>query len=51
MNHSTADALVRRMVATTTLAATPASHLGWWLDWQTRARLSQGCRTLDDASS
>ena len=24
-------------------------HLGWWLDWHTRAKPMDGCRELDGA--
>jgi hypothetical protein len=48
MSGSAAGALVRGVVATTSLAASAISHVGWWLDWQTRSSVSQGCRPLDD---
>jgi hypothetical protein len=48
MNRLTAGTLVRGVVATTSLAASALSHVGWWLDWQTRSRVSQGCRPLNE---
>ncbi|HEY1360311.1 MAG TPA: hypothetical protein VGF21_18565 [Thermoleophilaceae bacterium] len=47
MSRLANGSLVRGVVATTTMAAAALSHVGWWLDWQTRARVSQGCRNLD----
>jgi hypothetical protein len=49
MNRLKTGAVVRRVVATTAVAASALSHVGWWLDWQTRSRTGQGCRPLDDA--
>jgi len=48
MNRYTVGALVRGVVATTAMAASALSHVGWWLDWQTRGRVGQGCRTIDE---
>lgn len=40
--------VVGGVVATTAAAASALSHVGWWLDWQTRTRAGQGCRALDE---
>jgi hypothetical protein len=47
MHHSATGALVRGVMATTTLAASALSHVGWWLEWQTRASTRDGWRPLD----
>ncbi len=44
MNRLAAEPLVKGVA----IAASAISHLGWWLDWQTRARVGQGCRALDE---
>lgn len=50
MHRLKTGALVRGMVVTTTVAASALSHVGWWLDWQTRSRAGQGCRPLDEVA-
>jgi hypothetical protein len=50
MNHVRAGVLVRGVVATTAMAASALSHVGWWLDWQTRTRAGHGSRPLDEVA-
>ena len=38
---------MRGVVETTVLATSLISHLGWWLDWQTRSNAGQGSKPLD----
>jgi hypothetical protein len=47
MDRSAVGVLVRGVMTTTALAASALSPVGWWLDWQGRARAGQGGRPLD----
>jgi hypothetical protein len=50
MSGTPAGALVKDVVtATTSIAAAAISHVGWWLEWQTRTRAGDGCRPLGDS--
>src|SRR3954452_22222163 len=48
VNRLPTGALVRGVVATTTIAASALSHVGWWLDWQTRGPAGQRWGTIDE---
>ena len=50
MSATPAGVLVRDVVTTTTsIAAAAISHVGWWLEWQTRTCVGDGSRLLRES--